>query len=52
LRSIDNQAAVTRHRVREQLVGQRTALLNALPGQTQCAPAVGERHRRQLLKEI
>jgi transposase len=32
LRSIDNQAAVTRHRVREQLVGQRTALLNALRG--------------------
>ena len=32
LRSIDNQAAVMRHRVREQLVGQRTALLNALRG--------------------
>jgi transposase len=30
LRSIDNQAAVMRHRVREQLVGQRAALLNAL----------------------
>jgi transposase len=28
VRSIDNQAAVMRHRVREQLVGQRTALLN------------------------
>ena len=32
LRSIDNQVAVMRHRVREQLVGQRTALLNALHG--------------------
>ena len=32
LRSIDNQAAVMRHRVRELLVGQRTALLNALRG--------------------
>jgi transposase len=32
LRSIDNQAAVMRHRVREQLVGQRTALINALRG--------------------
>ena len=32
LRSIDNQAAVMRHRIREQLVGQRTALLNALRG--------------------
>jgi transposase len=32
LRSVDNQAAVMRHRVREQLVGQRTALLNALRG--------------------
>jgi transposase len=30
LRSIDNQVAVMRHRVREQLVGQCTALLNAL----------------------
>ena len=32
LRSVDNQAAVMRHRIREQLVGQRTALLNALRG--------------------
>jgi transposase len=32
LRSIDNQAAVMHHRIREQLVGQRTALLNALRG--------------------
>jgi transposase len=32
LRSIDNQVAVMRHRVREQLVGQRTALLNVLRG--------------------
>ena len=32
LRSSDNQVAVMRHRVREQLVGQRTALLNALRG--------------------
>jgi transposase len=32
LRSIDNQAEVMRHRVREQLGGQRTALLNALRG--------------------
>jgi transposase len=32
LRSIDNQVAVMRHRVRDQLVGQRTALLNALHG--------------------
>ena len=32
LRSIDNQVAVMRHRVREQLVGQCTALLNALHG--------------------
>ena len=32
LRSSDNQVAVMRHRVREQLVGQCTALLNALHG--------------------
>jgi transposase len=32
LRSVENQAAVMRHRVREQLVKQRTALLNALRG--------------------
>ena len=32
LRSIDNQAALMRHRLREQFVGQRTALLNALRG--------------------
>ena len=32
LRSSDNQVAVMRHRVREQLVGQRTALVNALRG--------------------
>lgn len=32
LRSVANQAAVMRHRVREQLVEQRTALLNALRG--------------------
>ena len=32
LRSVENQAAVMRHRVREQLVEQRTALLNALRG--------------------
>ena len=31
-RTVDNQAEVMRHRVREQLVGQRTALLNALRG--------------------
>jgi transposase len=32
LRSVENQAELMRHRVREQLVGQRTALLNALRG--------------------
>jgi transposase len=32
VRSASNQAALMRHRVREQLVGQRTALLNALRG--------------------
>lgn len=32
VRSLANQAALMRHRVREQLVGQRTALLNALRG--------------------
>jgi transposase len=32
LRSVDNQAAMMRHRIREQLVEQRTALLNALRG--------------------
>jgi transposase len=32
VRSAANQAALMRHRVREQLVGQRTALLNALRG--------------------
>ncbi len=32
LRSIDNQAALMRHRARELLAGQRTALLNALRG--------------------
>src|SRR5487761_1985652 len=32
VRSATNQAALMRHRVREQLVGQRTALLNALRG--------------------
>ena len=31
-RTVDNQAQVMRHRIREQLVGQRTALLNALRG--------------------
>jgi len=32
VRSLANQASLMRHRVREQLVGQRTALLNALRG--------------------
>jgi transposase len=32
LRSIENQAALMRHRVRQQLVGQRTAVLDALRG--------------------
>jgi transposase len=32
LRSVDNQAELMRHRVREQLSGQRTALLNAVRG--------------------
>ena len=32
LRAVDNQAELMRHRVREQLSGQRTALLNALRG--------------------
>ena len=32
LRSSDNQVAVMCHRVRERLVGQRTALVNALRG--------------------
>ena len=32
VRSLANQAALMRHRVREQLVGHRTALLNALRG--------------------
>jgi transposase len=32
LRTVDNQAELMRHRAREQLVGQRTALLNALRG--------------------
>ena len=32
VRSVENQAHVMRHRAREQLVGQRTALLNALRG--------------------
>jgi transposase len=32
VRSIDNQAKLMRHRTRELLVGQRTALLNALRG--------------------
>jgi transposase len=32
LRSSDNQVAVMRHRVREQLVGQRTALVNRCAG--------------------
>ena len=32
LRTVENQAELMRHRVREQLVGQRTALLNALRG--------------------
>ena len=32
VRTVDNQAELMRHRVREQLSGQRTALLNALRG--------------------
>ena len=32
LRTLDNQAELMRHRLREQLVSQRTALLNALRG--------------------
>jgi transposase len=32
VRSVENQTQVMRHRIREQLVGQRTALLNALRG--------------------
>ena len=32
VRSVENQAALMRHRVRELLVGQRTAALNALRG--------------------
>jgi transposase len=32
VRSVENQAELMRHRVREQLTGQRTALLNALRG--------------------
>ena len=32
LRSVENQAELMRHRFREQLVSQRTALLNALRG--------------------
>ena len=32
LRSVENQAELMRHRLREQLVSQRTALLNALRG--------------------
>ena len=31
-RTVENQATLMRHRVREQLVGQRTALMNALRG--------------------
>ncbi len=34
LRTVDNQAELMRHRVREQLSGQRTALLNALRGRS------------------
>jgi transposase len=32
VRTLENQAELMRHRVREQLTGQRTALLNALRG--------------------
>jgi transposase len=53
VRSLDNQAAVMRHRVREQLSGQRTALLNALRGhlsETGIVAPQGAQHAYRLKK--
>jgi transposase len=55
LRSIDNQVAVMRHRVREQLVGQRTALLNALrrhPSKIGLVAAQGAQHAYRLKRML
>ena len=51
VRSLANQAALMRHRVREQLVGHRTALLNALRGTFERARrhrAAGAQHAYEL----
>jgi transposase len=51
VRTIDNQAVLMRHRVRETLVGQRTQLLNALRGhlaETGVIAAQGARNARAL----
>ncbi len=51
VRSVENQAALMRHRVREQLSGQRTALLNALRGhlaETGVVAAQGAQHAYEL----
>ena len=55
LRSIDKQATVMCHRVREQLVGQRTALLNALRGhlsEIRLVAAQGAQHAYRLKRML
>lgn len=51
VRSVDNQAPLMRHRVREMLVGQRTQLLNALRGhlaEIGVVAAQGQQHAYEL----
>ena len=51
VRSVDNQAQLMRHRVREMLVGQRTQLLNALRGhlaEIGVVAAQGQQHAYEL----
>jgi transposase len=52
VRSIDNQAALMRHRARELLAGQRTAALNALRGhRAVCDELVDPADRQQAFVE-
>jgi len=51
LRSLENQAALMRHKTREMLVSQRTQLLNGLRGhltEIGIIAAQGPRHAREL----
>jgi transposase len=55
VRSLENQAALMRHKAREMLVSQRTQLLNGLRGhltEIGMIAAGGPRHARELAELI